>query len=191
MLPIPNKSIGLLILITSCLTGNHSTYLLSNKWISSEVIYTLTARRNNSHPNYKKYGVNTGRTNCGISNAMSVSSYEGGGRHGHLGLIMTNVKFFAVATNVFLPPENLGPAATIVTRMTSIHIAETGRLHTSVKRVYCTYHIVDQAFKKMIIDALADQYRNSRLCKLNVTSTVYSPFNVLRYDRPHGARAEL
>jgi hypothetical protein len=35
---------------------------------------------------------------------MSVSSYEGGGRLGHLVLIMTNAEYFAVATNVFLPP---------------------------------------------------------------------------------------
>jgi hypothetical protein len=38
------------------------------------------------------------------SNATSVSSYEGGGRDGHIGLIMTNAEYFAVAIDVFLPP---------------------------------------------------------------------------------------
>jgi hypothetical protein len=31
---------------------------------------------------------------------MSVASYEGGGRHGHLGIIMTNEEYFAVAVYV-------------------------------------------------------------------------------------------
>jgi hypothetical protein len=57
------------------------------------------------------------------ANTMSVSSYEVGGRHGHLGIIMTNMKYFTVATNVFLPPENPGLAATIVAGMTDIQIA--------------------------------------------------------------------
>jgi hypothetical protein len=34
------------------------------------------------------------------ANAMIVYSYEGGGRHGHLGIIVTNTEYFAVATNV-------------------------------------------------------------------------------------------
>jgi hypothetical protein len=35
------------------------------------------------------------------TNDMSVASYEGGGRHGHLGIIMTNEEYFAVAVDVF------------------------------------------------------------------------------------------
>jgi hypothetical protein len=66
MLPITNESVGLIILITSCLTINYLTFLLSSKWISSEVINILTKRRNTSPPNHNKYGVNTGQTNCGI-----------------------------------------------------------------------------------------------------------------------------
>jgi hypothetical protein len=43
---------------------------------------------------------------------------------------MTNADYFAVATDVFLPPKNPGPAATIVTGMMGVHVAEMGRLHT-------------------------------------------------------------
>jgi hypothetical protein len=39
---------------------------------------------------------------------MSVLLYKGCGRHGHLGLIMTNDKYFALATDVFTAPENPG-----------------------------------------------------------------------------------
>jgi hypothetical protein len=35
------------------------------------------------------------------NNTMSIYFYEGGGRHGHLGLIMTNDQYFALATDIF------------------------------------------------------------------------------------------
>jgi hypothetical protein len=58
------------------------------------------------------------------ANAMRVSSYEGGERHSHLGLITTNAEYFAVETDVFLPPENPGPAAMTVAGMMDVQIAE-------------------------------------------------------------------
>jgi hypothetical protein len=92
---------------------------------------------------------------------MSVYSYEGGGRHRYLGLIITNVEYFTVATNLFLPPDNPGPAATITAGMLAVQIVKTAWLHTAVTCVYRTYHNVDQAFKKMLIDAFEDQYLNA------------------------------
>jgi hypothetical protein len=95
------------------------------------------------------------------TNSMSVSSYEGGGWHGHLGLIMTSAEYFAVTTDVFPPPANQGAAATIVTGMMAAQIIETNRLHTEAICVYRTYHNVDQAFQKLIINAFEDMYLNS------------------------------
>jgi hypothetical protein len=74
---------------------------------------------------------------------------------------MANAEYFAVATDVFLPPENPGPVATIVTGMTGVQISEMGWLHTAVIRIYRTYNNVDQAFKKMITNAFEDQYLNA------------------------------
>jgi hypothetical protein len=51
-------------------------------------------------------------------------SYEGGGRHVNLGIIITNAEYFTVVTDVFLPLENPGPAATIVAGMMGVQIAE-------------------------------------------------------------------
>jgi hypothetical protein len=48
---------------------------------------------------------------------MSIASYEGGGRHGHLRIIMTNEEYFAVAIDVFPVPNNPGPSAAVVTGM--------------------------------------------------------------------------
>jgi hypothetical protein len=55
------------------------------------------------------------------TNAMSVASYEGGGRHGHLG--MTNEEYFAIAFDVFPVPNNPGPSAAVVAGVTAAVIA--------------------------------------------------------------------
>jgi hypothetical protein len=84
-------------------------------------------------------------------NDMSIASYEGGGRHGHLGLIMTNEEYFAIAVDIFPIPNNPGPSAAVVAGITTAVIAETTRLHKEATQVYRTYHNVDQAIKKLII----------------------------------------
>jgi hypothetical protein len=58
------------------------------------------------------------------TNAMSVASYKGGGRHRHLGIIMTNEEYFAIAVDVFPVPNNPGPSAAVVAGMTAAVIAE-------------------------------------------------------------------
>jgi hypothetical protein len=40
------------------------------------------------------------------TNDMSIASYKGGGRHGHLGIIMTNEEYFAIVVDVFPVPNN-------------------------------------------------------------------------------------
>jgi hypothetical protein len=93
--------------------------------------------------------------------AMSVASYEGGGHHGHLGIIMTNEEYFAVAVDVFPVPNNPGPSAAVVAGMTAAVIAETTRLHKEATQVYRTYHTVNQAIKKLIIKSFDDAYLNA------------------------------
>jgi hypothetical protein len=95
------------------------------------------------------------------TNAMSVASYEGGGHHGHLGIIMTNEEYFAIVVDVFPVPNNHGPSATVVVDMTAAVIAETSRLHQEATQVYRTYHNVDQAIKKLIIESFDDAYLNA------------------------------
>jgi hypothetical protein len=95
------------------------------------------------------------------TNAMSVASYEGGGHHGHLGIIMTNEEYFAIAANVYPVPANPGPSDTVVAGMTAAIIADTTRLHREATQVYCTYHNVEQAIKKLIIESFDDAYLNA------------------------------
>jgi hypothetical protein len=95
------------------------------------------------------------------TNAMSVASYKGGGRHGHLGIIMTNEEYFAIAVDVFPIPNNPGPSSAVVASMTAAVIAEPTRLHQEATKVYRTYHNVDQAIKRLIIESFDDAYLNA------------------------------
>jgi hypothetical protein len=92
---------------------------------------------------------------------MNVASYEGGGRHGHLGIIMTNEEYFAIAANVSPVPNNSGPSAAAVAGMTAAITSETTRLHREATQVYRTYHNVDQVIKKLIIESFDDAYLNA------------------------------
>jgi hypothetical protein len=92
---------------------------------------------------------------------MSVASYEDGGRHGHLGIIMTNEEYFAIAVDVFPVPNNPEPSAAVVADMTAAVIAEMTQLHGEATQVYRTYHNVDQAIKKLIIESFDDAYLNA------------------------------
>jgi hypothetical protein len=95
------------------------------------------------------------------THAMSISSYIGGGRHRHLGIIMTNEEYIAITANVFPVPNNPGASAEAVVGMTAAVIAEMTRLHREATQVYRTYHNVDQAIKKLIIEACDDAYLNA------------------------------
>jgi hypothetical protein len=94
------------------------------------------------------------------NDAMSVASYEGGGRHGHLGRIITNEEHFAIAVDVFPVPNNPGPSAAVVAGMTAAVIAETTRIHREATQVYRTYHNVDQAINKLSIESFDNAYLN-------------------------------
>jgi hypothetical protein len=95
------------------------------------------------------------------TNYMSVASYKGGGRHGHLGIIMTKEEYFTIAVDIFPVPNNPGPSAAVVVGMTAAVIAEITRLHREATQVYRTYHNVDQAIKKLIIESFCDAYLNA------------------------------
>jgi hypothetical protein len=74
---------------------------------------------------------------------------------------MTNEEYFAIAVDVFPVPANPGPSAAVVAVMTAAVIAETTRLHREATQVYRTYHNVDQAIKKLIIESFDDAYPNA------------------------------
>jgi hypothetical protein len=67
-------------------------------------------------------------------------------------------RIFRVYNRCASPPANTGALATIAGGMAAARIAETNQLHIEATRVYRTYHNVDQAFKKLIINAFEGPY---------------------------------
>jgi hypothetical protein len=74
---------------------------------------------------------------------------------------MTNEEYFTIAVDVFPVPNNPGPSAAVVAGMMASVIVETTRLHREATQVYRTYHTVDQAIKKLIIESFDDTYLNA------------------------------
>jgi hypothetical protein len=74
---------------------------------------------------------------------------------------MTNKEYFSIAADVFPVPENPGASAKVVVGMMAAVIAELTRLHREATQVYRTYHNVDQAIKKLILEAFDDAYPNA------------------------------
>jgi hypothetical protein len=58
-------------------------------------------------------------------------------------------------------PANPGPQDAVVAGMMAAVIAETTRLHREATQVYLTYHSVDQAIKKLIIESFDDAFLNA------------------------------
>jgi hypothetical protein len=79
---------------------------------------------------------------------------------------MTKEEYFSIAANIFPVPKNPGASAEVVAGMTASVIAEMTRLHREVTQVYRTYHNVDQAIKKLILEAFGDAYLNALLDKV-------------------------
>jgi hypothetical protein len=79
---------------------------------------------------------------------------------------MMNDEYFALATDIFTVPENTGATPVHPDNTTSTLITEANHAHTEAIRVYRTYNNVDQAFKKLIIDAFEDQFFNALSDKL-------------------------
>jgi hypothetical protein len=76
---------------------------------------------------------------------------------------MTNKEYFAIAAGVFRVHDNPGASPEVVVSMTAAVIAELTRLHREATQVYRTYHNVDQAIKKLILEAFDDAYLNALL----------------------------
>jgi hypothetical protein len=74
---------------------------------------------------------------------------------------MTNEEYFAIEVDVFPVPHNPGPLDPVVAGMKAALISETTRLHRESTQGYRTYHNVDQAIKKLIIEAFDDAYLNA------------------------------
>jgi hypothetical protein len=98
-----------------------------------------------------------------FQNARAITSTRGGGRHGHLGLVMPPAEYLQLAGegNNFAVPRPPGDMAAAPAGATSAQLFDIRRLHDQRTKAYNTYHAVRTALQNQIIDAVEDTYLQS------------------------------
>jgi hypothetical protein len=92
------------------------------------------------------------------ANAISIPSMAGGGAHGHLGIIMTQVEYATISTSPWVDPYNPNAVPIIPPRTTAVDAAQIARMHAECRRIYTNRINVDQALKKLILEAYDNMY---------------------------------
>jgi hypothetical protein len=92
------------------------------------------------------------------ANAISIPSMVGGGAHGHPGIIMTQVEYAAISTSPWVEPYNTNAIPIIPPGTNSVDAAQIARMHAECRRIYTNRINVDQALKKLILEAYDNMY---------------------------------
>jgi hypothetical protein len=92
------------------------------------------------------------------ANAISIPSMAGGGAHGHLGIITTQVEYATISTSPWVEPYNPNTIPIIPTGTTAVDAAQIAQMHAECRRIYTNRINVDQALKKMILEAYDNMY---------------------------------
>jgi hypothetical protein len=83
------------------------------------------------------------------ANAISIPSMAGGGAHGYLGIIMTQVEYATISTSPWFEPYNPNAVPIIPPGNTSVDAAQIARMHAECRRIYTNRTNVDRALKKI------------------------------------------
>jgi hypothetical protein len=92
------------------------------------------------------------------ANAISIPSMAGGGAHGHLGIIMTQVEYATISTSPWVDPFNPNAVPIIPPGTTAVDAAQIARMHAECRRIYTNRINVYQALKKLILEAYDNMY---------------------------------
>jgi hypothetical protein len=92
---------------------------------------------------------------------MCVHSYEGGGHHEHLGLIVNIDEYTAVENNNLHIPPNPGATASLVDNATAAQISAVNRVCIEALCIYHEYKECFHALKKHMITVIKDHYLNA------------------------------
>jgi hypothetical protein len=82
----------------------------------------------------------------------------GGGAHGHLGIIMTQVEYTTISTSPWVEPYNPNAVPIIPPGTTAVDAAQIARVHAECCRIYTNRINVYQALKKLILKAYDNMY---------------------------------
>jgi hypothetical protein len=92
------------------------------------------------------------------ANAISIPSMAGGGAHGHLGIIMTQVEYATISLSPWIEPFNPNAFPIIPPGTNAVDAAQLARMHAEWRRIYTNRIHVYQALKKLILEAYANMY---------------------------------
>jgi hypothetical protein len=70
------------------------------------------------------------------ANAISIPSMEGGGAHGHLGIITNHVEYAAISTSQWVEPYNPNAIPIIPPCTTAVDAAQIARMNAECRRIY-------------------------------------------------------
>jgi hypothetical protein len=88
-----------------------------------------------------------------IANIISVPSMAGGGAHGHLGIIMTQVEDSAISASPWGEPYNTNAIPIIQPGTNAVDVAQIARMHDELRHIYTNRINVDQALNRIILEA--------------------------------------
>jgi hypothetical protein len=95
------------------------------------------------------------------ANFLSIPSNAGGGRHGHLGLLMTGGQYTAISNIPFGAATDPVPVALVLLDTEDIAAANTVRMHDEQKRAFNTHINCDEVEKKLILTAFPNMYTSA------------------------------
>jgi hypothetical protein len=81
------------------------------------------------------------------ANAISIPSMAGGGAHGHMGIIMTQVGYARKPTSPWFEPYNPIAVPIIPPGTTAVDDPQIARMHAECRRIYTNRINVDQTLK--------------------------------------------
>jgi hypothetical protein len=95
------------------------------------------------------------------ANFLSIPSSAGGGRHGHLGLLMTAGQYSTISPTPFGAAADPGPVALVLLGTDDIVAASTVRMYDEHKRAFNTHINCDKAGGELILTAFPNMYTSA------------------------------
>jgi hypothetical protein len=82
----------------------------------------------------------------------------GGGAHGHLGIITTQVEYTVISETPWVEPLNPGAIPIIPAGTNEVDAAQIARMHDEFHRIYTNRINVDQALMRIMLEVYANMY---------------------------------
>jgi hypothetical protein len=86
-------------------------------------------------------------------NAISVPSMAGGGAHGHLVTNIAQVEYAAISASPWVEPYNPNDIPIIPPGINAVDADQIARMHDEVRRIYTNIINLDQALKRIMLEA--------------------------------------